>query len=312
MLKNIKPNASREFGFGKTEDRQRRLLNRDGTYNTRRIGLAWYKRFSFYHFLIRVSWIKFIILVFLFYTSLNICFTSLYYLIGIEQLSGVIRTDRWIELVDVYSHSAQTLTTVGYGRISPIGAAAIFISTLEALIGLMTFALVTGLLYGRFSKPVPYILFSEKGLIAPYKDTYAFMFRIANKMNNNLMNMNIKVSLGISETQEDGSIRRSFYPLTLERDEIVFFPTSWTVVHPIDENSPLFGLTKDDFQQAHPEFFMLLTGFDDTFDHTIHVRTSYALEDMVWGARFEKMLNIDDDGYQYVDLSKLSSYTLID
>lgn len=124
--------------------------------------------------------------------------------------------------------------------------------------------------------------------------------------------MNIKVSLGISETQEDGSIRRSFYPLTLERDEIVFFPTSWTVVHPIDENSPLFGLTKDDFQQAHPEFFMLLTGFDDTFDHTIHVRTSYALEDMVWGARFEKMLNIDDDGYQYVDLSKLSSYTLID
>jgi inward rectifier potassium channel len=311
MLKNIKPNASREFGFGKTEDRQRRLLNRDGTYNTRRIGLAWYKRFSFYHFLIRVSWIKFIILVFFFYTSLNICFTALYFFIGIEQLSGLIYTNELEKFMEVYLHSAQTLTTVGYGRISPTGIWANLISSFEALLGLMTFALVTGLLYGRFSKPVPYIMFSEKGLIAPYKDTYAFMFRMVNKMNNNLMSMNIKVNLGISETQEDGSIRRSFYPLNLERDEIVFFPTSWTVVHPIDENSPLFGLTKDDFEQAHPEFFMLLTGFDDTFDHTIHVRTSYALEDIIWGARFEKMLNIDDDGYQYVDLSKLSSYTLV-
>jgi inward rectifier potassium channel len=210
------------------------------------------------------------------------------------------------KFVEVYLHSAQTLTTVGYGRISPVGMAANLVSSFEALVGLMTFALITGLIYGRFSKPTPRIKFSEKAVFAPYKDGYALMFRLANLIESNLMNSRVRVSASISEPQNE-IWQRSFYTLTLERDEIAFFPTSWTIVHPVTEESPFWDLTEEEIEKSNPEVFILFSSFDDTFDQTIHVRLSYSWDDILFGMKFSKMLSIGEDGVQETNLALISA-----
>ncbi len=300
------PKIQREIGFGKTDDGQQRLMNHDGSYNVRRRGLTFFEQFNFFHYFINISWLRFLMFIFAFYTILNIIFTSIYFLIGTNQLTGLIYETPFQRFVEVYLHSAQTLTTVGYGRISPVGVGANLVSSFEALLGLLSFALITGLIYGRFSKPVPRIKFSNNAIFAPYQDGYALMFRLANQIESNLMNSRVRVSLGISEKNADGTPKRSFYGLSLERDEIAFFPTTWTVVHHVNEESPFWGLSESDLAQAHPEVFILYSSFEDTFDQTIHVRVSYAYEDMRFGVKFSKMLQVDKYGVQEADLSKIS------
>jgi inward rectifier potassium channel len=303
MAKSNIPQNPREFGFGKTDVRQQRLLNKDGSYNFLRLGLSRADSFNLFHHLTKMSWARFILVVFTFYTTTNLLFTALYYLVGTEQLQGKIYHNESERFAEVFFFSSQTLTTVGYGRINPIGVWASSIASFEALIGLMTFALITGLLYGRFSKPRPSIKFSEKALIAPFHDGIAFMFRMANTMESNLMNLSVQIGLGINENDS-----RSFYALTLERDNVLFFPSSWTIVHPIDEHSPLYGLTEAEFMEAHPEFLILVSGFDDTFDQTVLVRFSYADDDLIWGAKFVKIVGMTDDGYPTVDLSRIGDF----
>lgn len=303
---------SKEFGFGKIDDRQRRLMNADGSYNFKRLGLAWHERFNFYQFLITVPLWRFGIIVLAFYTFINLIFTALYYVVGVWHLGGMIFKDDFERFLEVYFFSAQTLTTVGYGRINPIGIGAGFVATLEALVGLLIFAIFTGLLYARFSKPRDSILYSSSLLFAPYKEGIALMFRTANRFNSNLLNMNVQVSLSISLPDEQGNITRQFFNLALERDAIVFFPSSWTIVHPINEESPFLGLTKEDIKGAHPEIFVLMRGFDDAFDETIHARRSYAAEEIVWGARFSKITDLDSNAFPTVDLSRINEYEPFD
>ena len=144
---------TQEFGFGKIDAKQKRLLNRDGTYNFKRVGLSWKERFNVYHYLINTSWHWFGVWVFVWYSVINLFFTAAYYMAGIDTLGGMVYTSGWYQFCEVYFFSAQTLTTVGYGRVNPLGLTASAVSTVEMLMGLLSFALVTGLLYGRFSKP---------------------------------------------------------------------------------------------------------------------------------------------------------------
>jgi inward rectifier potassium channel len=207
-----------------------------------------------------------------------------------------VYTNAWERFYETYFFSAQTLTTVGYGRINPMGAVAGLLSSFEALVGLMIFALITGLLYGRFSKPTPKVRFSVKALVSPYKDTKAFMFRMANFLESNMMNANVRVSVSM---EEEGV--RKFYGLNLERDSIQFFPSSWTIVHPFDDNSPFQGMTEQEIQVTKPEFMILFQAFDDTFEQTIHVRASYIWEEIQWGAKFIPLTSVTNDGYPMVD-----------
>ena len=292
-----------ELGFGKAEAKQQRFMNRNGTYNYVRDGLQFSDRFNVYHHFINLSWGRFFAFIFAWYTLVNLLFTGLYYLSGGECLTGMMIGDKWVKFCEIYFFSAQTLTTVGYGRINPTCFSANFIASFEALAGLMSFALITGLLYGRFSKPRPKIRFTDKALIAPYQEGTAFMFRVANMLESNMMNTLAQISLSITE---DGT--RNFYRLTVEREKIMFFPSSWTIVHPIDENSPLYGLTEEAFKTARPEFLILIQGFDDTFDQTIHARASYTEEDVVWGAKFVKIGGLTPNGRPTVDLSRLNHF----
>ena len=306
---SLRKQESQEVGFGKTENAQQRLMNPDGTYNYVRVGLPWYESFNFYHFLINSSWAKFFLVVLVWYTVINFIFTGLYYWGGVENLAGMVYKTDLEHFMEVYFFSAQTLTTVGYGRVNPMGITAGAVATFEALVGLLSFALFTGLLYARFAKPNAVLMFSKNAVFAPFNTGVALMFRFANQLNSNLMNMKVQITLSLVEVDEQDNPNRKFYtPLNLERDSVIFFPSSWTIVHPIDDTSPLYGMTWEDVNRAQPELLILVSGFDETFDENIHSRHSYTVGDMIWGAKFVKLFGSTDAGRPMVDLGKLDVF----
>jgi inward rectifier potassium channel len=305
--------TSRELGFGTTDVRQRRLINRDGSYNFVRIGIPFYETFNVYHYLLSASWAKLIFIVIAWYSVFNVFFVGLYYAICPMQITGMVFTNEWERFWEIYFFSAQTLTTVGYGRINPMGIAASAIASLEALTGLMSFALITGLLFARFAKSPGRLLFAEKAVIAPFmwngQEVLAFMFRTANPYRTNLMNMKAQITISLVEKlDENGAEQRRFYTLTLERNEINFFPSSWTLVHPIDEESPIYGFTHEDLQRSSAEFMVLLNGFDETFDQNVFMRYSYAPDDIEWGAKYVRIFDFNEHDQATVDLGRLGAF----
>ncbi len=300
-----------DLGFGtKMTDSRTRLVKNDGQFNVKRIGQSFEARLNTYNRLITMSWRNFFLLVLGVYLVLNFIFAALYYFIGVEHLAGVDMTNTHSQFWDAFFFSAQSLTTVGYGRIAPMGFAASWVASIEALLGLMMFALITGLLYGRFSRPNPRILFSRNSVIAPYLDTNAFMFRMVNEKSNQIINM--EVSLVFSKVEEKNGIKnRQYYGLTLERSKVNFFPTNWTIVHAITEDSPLFGETPESLASSDAEFMIATQGVDDTFADAVHKRHSYYHDELVWGAKFKPMLENDGEESYILDLNKIHDFDLV-
>jgi inward rectifier potassium channel len=197
--------------------------------------------------------------------------------------------------MEAFFFSVETFTTIGYGNIIPANFAANVLVTIDAFVGSLGFALATGLLFARFSRPTAKLVFSEKGLIAPYRGITAFEFRIANQRPSQLIDVDAKVLLSRME-EVNGTRMRRFYNLPLERERVVFFPLAWTVVHPIDEESPLNGLTPEDLRETQSEFLVLITAIDDTFSQTVHSRTSYRYDEVKWRHKFRDLFTSDRDG----------------
>ncbi len=276
-----------------------RGVNKDGSFNVRRVGLPRLRTYELYHQLITMGGFRFLGLVLLGYLAANALFTALYLGIGMEhfvRLGGNSFAERFF---DAFFFSAQTLTTVGYGHISPKTPLASAVAAVESLVGLLSFALATGLLYGRFSRPLAEIRFSDRALVAPYRGITGLMFRLVNRRTNQLIEVEAAVSLSF---RDPGAPTRQFVTLPLERAKINLFPSSWTVVHPIDEASPLAGMAEADLVAADAEFIVLIKAFDDTFSQTLYARTSYRAEEVLWGARFLPMVLPGGDGMVHVDL----------
>ena len=281
----------RDLGFGAVVSREsrQRLLNRDGSFNVERKGLNFWSSFSAYHAMLTMPWWRFFSIAAAMYFAANALFALIYLACGADSLGGVLGS----ETAGVEAHpylrafffSVQTLSTIGYGHIVPIGTAANTVVAIEAVVGLFGFAIVTGLLFARFSRPTAKVVFSSHGLIAPYQNITAFEFRVANARSNELIEVSAKVLLSRFE-EVDGMRTRRYYPLALERPGVVFLPLTWTVVHPIDENSPLFRETAETLKEAQAEFLVLLSAFDETFSTTVHTRTSYIPDEVMWGYRF--------------------------
>jgi len=270
-----------------------RGINKDGTFNVRRLGLPRFRSYELYHRLITMGGFRFLGLLLLGFLLTNALFASVYLWIGMEHFARP-GGDRLPErLQDAFFFSAQTLTTVGYGHISPRSPLASAVAALESLLGLLTFALATGLLYGRFSRPYAQIRFSRTGLVAPYRGITAFMFRFVNRRSNQLIEVEATVSLSFNDPETN--VRR-FVNLALERRRIHLFPTNWTVVHPIDEASPLHGMQDADLRRVQAEFIILIKAFDDAFAQTIYQRTSYTAQEVQWGVRFKPMTTFGEDG----------------
>jgi inward rectifier potassium channel len=299
----------KDLGFGtRLTAASTRLLNRDGSFNVRRRGLSFWRTFDPYQHLIRMSWPRFIGVILLAYTVENLLFATIYVTIGIENLDGVVGKTPLEHFAEAFFFSSQTITTLGYGRISPIGFWASAVAALESMLGIMGFALITGLLYGRFSRPSAKLVYSEKSLISPYRDGAAWMFRLANVRSNQLIEVEVEVTFSRVEQWENGKKVRQFYALTLERSKVNFLALSWTIVHPVDADSPLHGVTPDDLRDADAEFIILIKAFDDTYSQTVHTRSSYRYDEVTWGARFLPMFEeAGDDKNVRLNLHRISS-----
>ena len=298
-----------DLGFGTTlNDPYSRLINKDGSFNIDRNHESFWDRVNLYNRLITMPWRQFLGLVLLVYFTENLVFAGLYMLAGPENLMGVgdvTGTTPVEQFWGCFFFSAQTLTTVGYGHISPSGYLSSSIAAFESMIGLLAFALITGLLYGRFSRPVAHIRFSKHAIFAPYLDVNAWMFRIIHRRSNQLIDVQVEVSLSRLETKPDGTRYRRYYTLDLERNKVNFFPTNWTLVHPITTDSPLHGITLESFETSDAEFMILLRATDDTFSQTVHARYSYRYDEVLWGHKFRPMFDGKQAGMVSLDMRKL-------
>jgi inward rectifier potassium channel len=280
-----------------------RVINKDGGFNVYRTGFTW-RDIHPYLILINLSWSKFLLLVLIFYIVVNTIFAVVYMAIGSKSVYGVDGHSTWTHFTDVWFFSSHTLTTVGYGNMYPVGMASNSVASFEALIGLLVFALATGLLFGRFARPSARIGFSPFMAVAPYGEGVSLQFRIVNRRTNNLIDLHAQMTLMTVE-QVGGRLGRKYTSLDLERSDVLFFPLTWTVVHPIEPGSPLFGKTPEELHRLQAEVLVMIRGFDDTFGQIVHARHSYRFDEVTWGARFLPAFEFDRNGHMHVEVNKV-------
>ena len=311
-LKKQQDISGNDLGFGnKATVNNQRIMNRDGSSNIKRIGLPFLRTTDTYNWLIKMSWAQFGLFVLMGYIIINMLFASLYIWIGIEYIDGSQGKTPTERFLDAFFFSAQTISTVGYGHLSPVGLRTSFLAAFESMLGLLAFALATGLLYGRFSRPSAKIKYSDNMIVAPYMGGKGLMFRLANYRNNQLVDIEVNVVLSINEMVGDKIIRK-FYTLLLERSKIDMLTLSWTVVHPLDNKSPLWELEPLDLDKGDAEILILIKAFDDTFSQTVHSRTSYQYEEIIWDARFKPVIEPNEDGIMTLNMAGLSDYEKLD
>ncbi|WP_264531138.1 ion channel [Flavobacterium sp. N502540] len=312
LLKKINQKAQPDInsGFGSNANSYgSRFVNKNGTPNVEKRGMHVLRRISWYHTMIDMPNWKFMLILFSFYISINFIFALAYYAIGIENLNGIKQSEGiLIQFGQAYFFSAQTFTTVGYGHISPTGFLTSALSAAEALIGLLSFAIATGLFFGRFSKPTAFLKFADHALISPYQDKRGLMVRLVPFKNTNFTDATARMTLGLS-LEENGQKTNKFYSLDLELERINALSLSWTLVHPITESSPLYNFTEEDFKKVHGEILVFITTFDDMYSNTVAARTSYTFDEVIYGAKFETMYNRSKDGSKTIlHLDKLNHY----
>ncbi len=295
----------KELGLGTKRVETDRFIGKDGRFNVVRRGIG-LRGFSLYHWLINMSWSRFFLFVTVSYLMVNVLFASVYLFIGVDKLTGFDEYS-FHPFTHCFFFSTQTLTTVGYGHISPLGPITSFIAAIEAMVGLLGFAFATGILYGRFSKARSKILFSKNLLVSPYKGGKGLKFRIANMRESQLIDMQARLMYSFLH-EENGETKRRYLSLDLEIDFINLFPLPWTIVHPLDEKSPLFGKGVLDLTKQKAEFLIILKGFDDTFNQYIHQIHEYNHDEVVFDSDFLPMFDPSAGGRTEVHLDLISHY----
>jgi inward rectifier potassium channel len=287
----------------------RRSINKDGTFNVFRRGGSW-RDFHPYLQMLSMTWPQFFATIMGGYLSINILFALAYFALGSGHLQGADGVSEMDRFLNDFFFSTHTLTTVGYGNMVPASLVTNILASLEAIAGLMAVALGTGLLFGRFSRPSAKIAFSDRILMAPYQDQNSLQLRIVNSRPNILMELEANLVLMTVEGPP-GNMRRRFESLKLERDKIYFLALTWTIVHPLDETSPLFGKTPEDLARLQAEFVILIKAFDDTFSQEVHARYSYRYDELMWQAKFQPAFEIDGNGNMVLNVDRVGSHALL-
>ncbi len=288
-----------------------RVLNKDGSSNVVKSGIQYLSRISLFHTLINMNLLTFILLALAAFVVINLFFGTIYYLIGVDQIGIKPGQSSAEQFLECFFFSAQTVTTVGYGIMHPQSIATNALSTFESVFGWMAFAVLTGLIYGRFAKPKAYLLFSDNALIGPYKDGHGLMFRMAPYKNNTLTEAEVLLNITF-RIHENDKIVNKFLPLKAELSKISALSLNWTVVHYIDEESPLYGMCKEDYEINETELMVFVKAFDEHFSNTVQQRTSYNADDIIHGAKFAQMFRQSDDkSCTILELDKIHDYHIV-
>ena len=307
LKQNKRNDADRDLGFGAivASSSADRLLNRDGSFNSRREGLPFFRSLHVYDMLLTMSWPRFLLLLALTYLVTNTMFAAAYLTLGPGALEGALGASPTHSFARAFFFSVHTLSTVGYGHIVPASTAANVLMTLESMFGIFGIALTAGLVFARFARPTAKVLFSANAIIAPYRGGHGLMFRIANQRSTQIIELEATVVFS-RMVDEDGRRIRRFYPLPLERPQVVFFPLAWTIVHPIDKESPFYELTSEECIGSDAEIMVLLKGIDETFSQTVHTRSSFKAREIVWSAKFSDIYLREGENIVGIDIGRLS------
>ena len=316
LYKKINPfshlNNNTGFSTNTNDIGSGRFINKDGSYNLVKEGMPFWKRVSLFHDMLYLpTWI-FVGVILLFYVVINLAFTGVYFIIGSSQLQGLPVGDDWKIFRELFYFSTETFTTVGYGRVNPVGDAANQVSGIESLTGLSSLAIATGLIYGRFSKPRSYLAFSDHAVVGPYKEGTGLMFRFAAfKDKHSLTDLEIRVNVGLKVLENEEPVYK-YFSLDLERTRVESMPMSWTVVHPVTETSPFYGFTEEDMKTGDVELYVMLRGFDDVFSNYVQQRTSYTYQEIFFNRKFVPMYRESDDGQTTIlELDKLNIHNQV-
>ncbi|MEO6820779.1 MAG: transporter [Ginsengibacter sp.] len=311
LRQKLNPRAKSEInsGFGANSSNYGgRFLDSRGLPNVKKTGIGFFQRISWYHFLLQLSSGKFFLIVISFYLVVNMVFGSIFYLIGTQVFGAIETYSQVLDYWEAFFFSCQVFSVGGYGLVSPENMFVNSLCAIEAFLGLLSLAVVTGLLYGRFSRPKAYLKFSNNALLSPYHGNKAIMFRVAPIKNTSLTNAEVIVTLGII-TEEDGKMVNKFYQLPLEYESVGSLSLNWTVVHPVTESSPFYVFSKEDYRNIKGEIIIVLKAFDDMFSNTVISRKSYSLDEVVVGAKFLPMYKRALGGERTIlYLDKINSY----
>jgi len=304
---------SSDLGFGRVLSSQRelRLINRDGSFNVERRGRG-LRSFLAYSNLVSTTWSRFFLFVAVAYLLLNGCFALLYDACGPGGLVSTLNIGISSPFLKAFFFSIHTSATIGYGTIVPVGVPTNILVAFESVVSLLGLAVVTGLVFARFSRPIADILFSQNAVVSWIGNLRAFEFRIINSRNNQIIDLHCRLLVSRFETNASGAAVRRYYPLNLERESVVFFPLSWTIVHIIDKESPLYGVTKDELCASGAEFLIMLTGMDETFSQVVNARSSYRAEEIIWDAKFADIFAYDPGGRMAgIDMKRFHDITRV-
>ncbi len=295
-------------GIGeKFNARTSRVLNKDGSFNVQRSGFD-IRRIHIFHYLIKISWVKFFVMLLAAFSVANMMFAAIYLMLGDGALKSTDMTGGINHFWECVFFSVHTMTTVGYGNLYPASFAANAVAGLEAMTGLLGFSVATGMVYGRFSRPSAKIIYSENAIVSPFQDNRnALMFRIANQRNSILMDVEATALFTYIEKKDEQFIRQ-YYGMNFVRNKVSYLPLTWTLVHIIDEQSPLYGLHEGDRNDMMCEIMITIKGFDETYGDIVHSRFSYLSGDLVWGARFTPAFHVQKNGAAILDINKISLF----
>lgn len=280
------------------------LKFQDGKFSISGLGV-WYTYWRDpYHLLLTIPWLGFLLVLVGGYLVINVLF-ALAFLVGGNCIANAIPGSFW----DAFFFSVQTLGAIGYGAMHPTTPYANFVVTVEAFTSILSVALITGLAFARFSRPTTRVLFSHVAVITPYNGVPTLMFRTANQRRNQILEAEINLYFLQDEISTEGDSMRHLYNLTLLRPRTPSFTLTWTVMHPIDEASPLYGATAESLEQTKATLIVTLTGIDDTVAQALHARHTYGAVDILWDHKFIDLFHQTPDGHRYIDYTHFHDVT---
>lgn len=250
---------------------------------------------------------RLLVTIFIGYFILNLIFAGIYMAVGVEHIGNAdlgSASGRWMTAVGM---SLETVTTVGYGSLYPASPSVWMVAGVEGVFGILGFSLIGAVIFARFARPKARLAHSEVALLSPFQEGWGLMIRVANRRSTLLSDVEAKLMLVLSDG-EVGKERLSYFNLPLQLSGISYLPLTWTVVHPLNAESPLAGMSRADLELRRAEMILTIKGFDEVYMQPVITRMSYRWDEIVWGGRFTRAFS-SRNGTMQLDLERISEHT---